>query len=80
MNTVEVRGNKNWGEYVGEAVEQSTEEERLALYGIESNTETEGGETIAEIKVEFLGKTVGDYLVYCEHGNLEPGELVVTPA
>lgn len=75
MQMVEVVGTGSWRDYIEEVVHQSTEEERVTLYGVESNTETEQGDYIVEMRKELVGVTVIDYYQYCAAAELKPSIL-----
>lgn len=75
IRTVELIGTGTWKDYIEEVVQQSTDEERISLYGIESNTETEEGDYIVEIREELVGATLSDYYKYCSAGDLTPSVI-----
>lgn len=81
LNTnVEVTGVNSWGEYIREVVHAETESDRLRLYGIESNTETDNGDYVVEVRPELLGALVVDYHKYCTAAEIKVSALVITPA
>lgn len=75
IRTVELIGTGTWKDYIEEVVHQSSEEELISLYGIESNTEADDGDYIVEIREANVGATISDYYKYCAAGELTPSVI-----